>query len=59
MIVDSDKMDQIIGKEARNKKNPTDVFLIFFHFATDLATIESEFKEHFDRKERNPLQKRT
>ena len=32
MIIDSDKMDQIIVKQARNKKNPSDVFLISLHF---------------------------
>ena len=29
MIVDSDKMNQIIVKQARNKNNPSDVFLIY------------------------------
>jgi hypothetical protein len=48
MFVDSDKMDQIIVKQARNKKNPCDVFLISLHFAEDLATVKSDFGEQFD-----------
>ena len=41
MFVDYDKVYQIIVKQARNKKNPSDVFLISFYFAEDLATIKS------------------
>ena len=37
MIVDSDKMDQIIVKQAINKKNHSDFFLISLHFPEDLA----------------------
>ena len=37
MIVDSEKMYQIIVKQARNKKNPNDVFLISLHFAEDFG----------------------
>ena len=48
MIVDSDTMDQIIVKQARNKKNPSDVILISLHFAEDLASIKSDFGEHSD-----------
>jgi hypothetical protein len=49
MIVNFDKMDQIIVKQARNKNNPSDVFLISLHFAEDLASVKSNFGEHFDR----------
>ena len=35
MIVNSDKMDQIIVKQARNKKDPSDVFVMSLHFAED------------------------
>ena len=48
LIVDYDKFDQIIVKQDRNKKNPSDVFLISFYFAEDLATIISDFGEQFD-----------
>ena len=50
MIVDSDKMDQIIIKHARINNNPIDVFFISLHFAEDLVTIKSEFGEQFDSK---------
>ena len=43
MIVDSDEMDQIIVKQARNKKNPSDVFLKSFHIVEDLATMNFFF----------------
>ena len=46
MIVDSDKMEQIIVKQARrNKKNPSDVFLMSLHFAEDSASVKIEFGE--------------
>ena len=48
MIVDFDKIDQIIVKQARNKKNPSDVFLISLHFAEDLASVKSDFGDQFD-----------
>ena len=48
MIIDFDKIDQIIVKQARNKKNPSVVFLISLHFAEDLASVKSDFGEHFD-----------
>jgi hypothetical protein len=48
MIVDSDKMDQIIVKQATNKKDPIDVFLISLHFGEDLASIKSDFGDQFD-----------
>jgi len=48
MIVDSDKMDQIIVKQARNKMNPRDIFLICLHFAEDLASVKRDFGEQFD-----------
>ena len=49
MIVDSDQMDQIIVKLARNKKNPSGVFLISLHFAEDLANMKSDFGEQVDK----------
>ena len=45
LIVDTDKMKQIIVKQARNKKDPVDVFLISLHFAEELATVKSDFGE--------------
>ena len=48
MIVDYDKMDQIIVKQARNKNNPSGVFLISLHFAEDLASVKSDFGDQFD-----------
>jgi hypothetical protein len=48
MIVDYDKMDQIIVKQAGNKKNPSDVFLIYLYFAEDLASVKSYFGDQFD-----------
>ena len=48
MIVDSDKMDQIIVKHARNKKYPSDVLLISLHFTEDLASVTSGFGDQFD-----------
>ena len=48
MIVNSDKMDKIIVKHTRNKKNPSDVFLISFHFVWESASVKSDFGEEFD-----------
>ena len=48
LIVDTDKMKQIIAKLARNKKDPLDVFLISLHFVEKLATVKSDFGEQFD-----------
>ena len=48
MVVDSDKMDQIIVKRARNKKNPSGVFLISLHFDENVVSVKSEFGEQFD-----------
>ena len=45
MIVDYDRMDQIVVKQARNKKNPSNVFLISLHFAEDLASVKNDFGE--------------
>jgi len=39
LIVDNEKMNQIIAKQARNKKDPVDVFLISLHFAEELAMV--------------------
>jgi len=43
MLVDFDKIDQKFFKHARNKKNPSDVFLISLHFDEDLASVKSDF----------------
>ena len=48
MIADSDKVDQIIVKQARNKKNPSDVFFISLNFAEDMASDKSDFGDQFD-----------
>jgi hypothetical protein len=40
-------MNQIIAKQARNKKDAVDVFPISLHFAEDLATAKSDFGEQF------------
>ena len=53
LIVDTDKMNQIIVKQARNKKDPVDVFLISLHFAEKLATVKSDFGEQFDQQLRH------
>jgi len=44
MILNSDKVDQIIVKQAGNKKNPSDVFLIFLQFAEDFASVKSDLE---------------
>jgi hypothetical protein len=41
-------MNQIIAKQARNKKDPVDIFFIFLHFAEELATVKSDFGDQFD-----------
>jgi hypothetical protein len=43
MIVDYDKMDQMIVNQVINKKDPSDVFLISLHFAEELASVKSDF----------------
>jgi hypothetical protein len=48
MLVDYDKMNKLIVKQARNKKNTNDVFLISFHFAEHLASVKNDFGEQFD-----------
>ena len=48
MIVDSDKMDQIIVKHARSNKNPSGIFPISLHFAENLASVKIDFGEQFD-----------
>jgi hypothetical protein len=48
MMVDFDKMDQMIVRQTRNKKNPNDVFLISLHAAEDLAPAQNDFGEKFD-----------
>ena len=48
MLVDSNKMNQIIVKQARNKKNPIDAFLISLHFDEDLESVKSDFGDHVD-----------
>jgi hypothetical protein len=53
LLVDTDKMNQIIVKQARNKKDPADVFLISLHFVEELATVKSDFGEQFDQQLKN------
>ncbi len=48
LIVDTNKMNQIIAKHARNNKDPVDVFLISLHFADELAFVKSDFGGQFD-----------
>jgi len=48
LIVDTGKMNQIIAKQARNKKDPMDVFLISLHFDEELATVINDYGEQFD-----------
>ena len=48
MIVESDKIDNIIVKQARNKKNSSDVFPISLHFVDDLTSVINDFREQFD-----------
>ena len=48
LIVNTNKMNQIIAKQAQNKKDPVDVFLISLHFAEVLATVKNNFEEQFD-----------
>ncbi len=43
LFVATDKMNQIIVKRARNKKDPADVFLISLYFAEELATVKGGF----------------
>jgi len=43
LIVDTGKINQPIAKQARNKKNLVDVFLISLHFIEELATLTSDF----------------
>jgi len=45
LIVDTNKMRQIIAKHARNNKDLVDVFLISLQFAKELATVKSDFGE--------------
>ena len=46
LIVDTDKMNQIIAKQAQNMKDPVDVFLISLNFAEELATVKSDFGDY-------------
>jgi hypothetical protein len=45
LIVDTYKMNQIIDKQALDKKDPVDVFLISLHFVEELASVKSDFRE--------------
>jgi hypothetical protein len=45
MRVDTYKMNYIIMKQARKKKNSTDAFHVFLHFAEKLAILKSDFGE--------------
>jgi ssRNA-specific RNase YbeY (16S rRNA maturation enzyme) len=49
LLVDKSKMDKILIKQSRNKKNPADVFLISLQFKEDLEKIKSDFGEQFDK----------
>ena len=49
LLVDTAKMDKILIKQSRNKKNPADVFLISLQFKEDLETIKSNFGDQFDK----------
>jgi hypothetical protein len=48
MTVDSDKMNQIIIKQSRNKKKPSELFLISLQLKEELDTVKSDFGEIFD-----------
>ena len=48
VIVDSDKINQIIIKQSRNKKRPSELFLISLPFTEDLKSVKSDFNELFD-----------
>ena len=50
LIVDTDNIDQIIAKQARNKKDLVDVFLISLHFSEELATVKSDFGKDVDQR---------
>ena len=41
-------MDQIIVKQAWNKKEPSDVFHISLHFAEDLTSVKIDFGDQFN-----------
>jgi hypothetical protein len=49
ILVDTSKMDKILVKQSRNKKNPSYVFMISLQFKEDLDTIKSDFGEEFDK----------
>jgi len=49
MIVDFDKMVQIIVLQTRNKKNASGAFHISLHFAEDLEIVKRDFGEQFDK----------
>jgi hypothetical protein len=45
LIVDTDKINQIIAKQARNKKDLVDVFIISLHFAEEPSNVKINFGE--------------
>ncbi len=45
MIVDSDKMSQIIVKQDQNTKSSSWVFLLSLHYVEELANAKSDFVE--------------
>ena len=49
LLADYGKINQIIVKQARNKKNPTVVCLLSLHFTEALAIVKSDFGEQFDK----------
>ena len=42
-------MDKIAVKKSRNKKYPSDVFMISLQFKEDLDTLKSDLGEEFDK----------
>jgi len=49
LLVETTKMDKILIKQSRNKKNPADIILISLRIKEDLETIKSDFGEQFDK----------
>ncbi len=49
ILVETSKMDKILIRQSRNKKNPSDVFVISLEFKEDLDKIKSDFGAQFDK----------
>jgi hypothetical protein len=45
LVVDTDEMNQIIAKQARNKKDQVNVSFSSLYFVEELATFKSDFGE--------------